>query len=324
MTTDLSSVDMTLAHDILNGLKASPKFMSSKYFYDDKGSELFQAIMRMPEYYPTDCEFEIFQTYQEELLAASQKAANGNSFRLVEFGAGDGFKTKVLLEHFLTGQADFTYTPIDISGGALRNLQADLTAQWPDLHVKPFEADYFEALHTLNETSDECKLVLFLGSNLGNFTLPQAQEFLKAINENLHPGDLLLLGLDLKKDPHVILPAYDDAQGITRAFNLNLLHRLNRELGANFEVAQFMHAPMYDPLTGECRSYLVSKRNQTVHFAALNQSIEFRAWEAIWTELSQKYDLDMVAKLARSTGFKVVRNFSDERGYFLDTLWQKQ
>lgn len=324
MATDLSTVDENLARDIRNGLQASPKFLSSKYFYDDHGSELFQEIMRMPEYYPTDCEFDIFQTYKQDLRSAFLPAEREGNFRLLEFGAGDGLKTKVLLEHFHATKTPFTYTPIDISGGALKQLTDDLTTTWPDLSVSPFCGDYFEALHTLNESINERKVVLFLGSNLGNFTMPQALTFLKAIGDNLHANDLLLLGLDLKKDPHVILPAYDDPAGITQAFNLNLLTRLNRELGANFDVDQFMHAPMYDPLTGECRSYLVSRKHQEVYLEYLNETIEFRAWEAIWTELSQKYDLDMVEGLAAAAGFDIVEHFTDAKGYFLDSLWIKR
>ncbi|MEL6134973.1 MAG: L-histidine N(alpha)-methyltransferase [Bacteroidota bacterium] len=197
--------------DVYDGLSATPKYLSSKYFYDEKGSMLFQQIMRMPEYYPTDCEYEIFDSHKAGIL---RLFADGiDHFRLIEFGAGDGLKTKVLLKYFLDQDVSFTYSPIDISGSALTQLADDLHISWPQLVVDPFKGDYFEALHKLSAQTSERKAVLFLGSNIGNFTEERALDFLRSIRKDLRTGDRLLVGFDLKKDPHTILTAYDDPQG---------------------------------------------------------------------------------------------------------------
>ncbi|MEL6731014.1 MAG: L-histidine N(alpha)-methyltransferase [Bacteroidota bacterium] len=306
--------------DVLEGLTASPKHLSSKYFYDEKGSVLFQQIMRMPTYYPTDCEYEIFDKQKAEI---HQLFAEGvDNFRIVEFGAGDGLKTKVLLDYFLQQDIHFTYSPIDISGSALTQLSEDLGTRWPNLDVDPFKGDYFEALHKLSAQTSERKAVLFLGSNIGNFTEPKAMAFLTSISEDLNPGDRLLIGFDLKKDPHTILQAYDDPEGITREFNLNLLRRINRELGGNFQVDKFIHAPSYDPMTGETKSFLVSTIDQQVYIEAIDRTFSFHAWEAIWTELSQKYDFPTIERYAEAAGFKVLSHLTDSKGWYCDSIWE--
>ena len=271
------------AHDVLKGLRASPKHISSRYFYDDKGSEIFRQIMRMPEYYLTDCEYEIFDQQTDAIQQAF--TTDADSFRLIEFGAGDGLKTKLLLKHFLKNKLSFKYTPIDISGSALDNLAKDLSKELPDLKVKPVKGEYFEALHTLYGNFEEQKIVLFLGSNIGNFTQKEAIHFLTRLSSELNKGDLAFIGFDLKKDPEIILKAYNDPAGITREFNLNLLRRMNRELGANFDLKNFRHYPTYDPISGETKSYLLSTQSQIVHFADLDEAIQFDAWEGIWLEL---------------------------------------
>jgi uncharacterized SAM-dependent methyltransferase len=183
--------------------------------------------------------------------------------------------------------------------------------------------DYFQALHQLNETADRRNVVLFLGSNIGNFSEIEAIDFLTNLGDNLNAEDLLLIGFDLKKDPEVILKAYNDKSGITRAFNMNLLERINRELGGNFDLEQFMHFPLYDPELGEARSYLISKKRQTVYIATLDKSFEFKSWEPIHVEISRKYDLETINRYAEKAGFKVIKNFFDHNNYYLDSLWEK-
>lgn len=305
------------AKDILAGLTAKPKRLSSKYFYDTAGDKLFQDIMRMPEYYLTDCEYEILETYRAQLL----ELIGTEPFNLIELGAGDGLKTKVLLQHFLEAETDFTYLPVDISQNALDKLQQDLHNRWPQLSVQGLQGDYFEVLKALSLKNEVRKVVLFLGSNIGNFEPLQALRFLQELKNSLSTGDLLLIGADLKKDPSVILNAYNDPAGITAAFNLNLLRRINRELHANFDLPQFKHWETYDPQSGATRSYLVSKQAQEVQLKALQETIHFEAWEAISVELSQKYSLSEVEKLAAEAGFQVVQHFFDKQHYFLDSLW---
>mgnify|MGYP006268011537 CR=1 FL=1 len=313
-------IDQQMARDVLSGLKTSPKRLPSQYFYDDVGSELFRDIMRMESYYPTDCEYEIFEQQAEGICKVF--AQPGTPFRLIEFGAGDGLKTKLLLHHLLGKSTPFTYLPIDISEGAIDNLVVDLTSELPELEYRAVVGEYFDALHRINEMHGEGhKVILFVGGNIGNFTRPEALKFLQAAAREMDPQDQILVGFDLKKEPRTILSAYDDPDGITRSFNLNLLTRFNRELGANFDLEQWQHYASYNPLTGETRSYLLSRCEQAVHFAALDETITFHAWEAIWTELSQKYDLDMIASLAEDAGFEVVHNFVDSRGYLVDSVW---
>ncbi len=309
------------AQEIVAGLSTHPKRLSSKYFYDAKGSELFALIMRMPSYYLTNCEYEIFERYRGDLL--EQFAPDGSSFQLVEFGAGDGLKTRLLLEHFLKAGADFRYLPIDISGDALRKLEMNLRMAYPTLNIQPIEADYFAALGQLqSEKRESREVILFLGSNIGNFTETQAIHFLGEMRSYLRKGDQVLIGFDLKKDPAVVLEAYNDKSGITSAFNLNLLRRINRELDGDFDLEQFIHWEVYDPLSGEAKSYIVSKTKQIVRLNALNRSFPFEAWEPIWTELSQKFDEKMIQHLAKESGFLVRDQFTDSKGYFVDSLFE--
>lgn len=310
----------TFAQDILQGLRAKPKKLSSKYFYDKKGDALFQQIMRMPEYYLTDCEYEILDQYKGDIL----KLIGDRHFDLIELGAGDGLKTKLLLDHFVNQQADFTYCPIDISADVLKQLKADVAKRWPKLECKLMPGDYFAMLGELENRSHARKVILFLGSNIGNLTPDQATGFIQKIQEHMAPGDLLITGFDLKKDPAIILDAYSDPAGITAAFNLNLLERINTELGGDFDLDQFKHWETYNPVTGATKSYIVSKVKQIVHIKALDQDFSFDAWEAIDVELSQKFSLTEIEALAQATGFELVQHFTDQRDYFVDSVWQKR
>lgn len=312
-------VNKTFAQDVLKGLSASPKSLSSKYFYNEKGDAIFQAIMGMDEYYLTRSEFAILSKHKSDLL---QLFKEGNAtFELIEFGAGDGYKTKILLEHFQEMEADFRYLPVDISSNVLEILVDDLKENIPDLEVAGIQGDYFKSLGNINASSHVKKVVLFLGSNIGNFRQDEAVRFLSKIAENFTSADLLMIGFDLKKDPARILDAYNDKQGITKAFNMNLLQRINDELGGSFNLDKFLHYPVYDPMTGETRSYLVSREEQVVSIGALEKEFRFKAWEVIFMEISQKYDLEGIALLADLAGFEVKRNLFDENNYFVDSVW---
>jgi dimethylhistidine N-methyltransferase len=309
------------AKDVLAGLTAPNKFLSSKYFYNAQGDKLFQQIMAAPEYYLTDCEFEIFDQQKEAILQAIH---SGKKFNLVELGAGDGYKTKILLRHFLDKGVDFDYYPIDISADVLKELKTDLEEAFPSLHVHPLNYEYFTALEKLNELDQSPKVILFLGSNLGNFKPEVAYNFYGKLNVVMRRGDYILSGIDLKKDPDIIVAAYNDAAGITRAFNLNLLKRINTELEADFHLDNFLHYPIYNPGTGEARSYLLSKVAQEVHIKALNTTIHFNAWEAIHMEISKKYGLHEIEQLAADTNFSWVHHFTDSKNWFVNSLWTKR
>ena len=320
ITTSLAGSKKAFALSVLEGLQRTPKQISSKYFYDEHGDRLFQQIMRMPSYYLTDSVYEIFDRQKGAIL----QHLGDHPFDLIELGAGDGLKTKVLLRHLLENDISFKYRPVDISSSVLNTLQESLRTELPDLEVAPLHGEYFQVLEGLQQLGDhQKKVIFFLGANIGNLTREESQAFLSQLNNLLAPGDMLLLGVDLKKDPAVILEAYNDAEGITAAFNLNLLHRINRELDGNFKVDQFKHWETYNPLTGETKSYIVSKLQQEVEIGAISSIIHCDAWEAIEVELSQKYSVEEVQQLARVSGFQVVKNFFDSKRYFIDTLWIK-
>ncbi|OAV42757.1 L-histidine N(alpha)-methyltransferase [Lewinella sp. 4G2] len=312
------SAHSAFATETLEGLRAKPKRLSSKWFYDDRGDKLFQAIMAMPEYYLTNCEREIFQSAAPDLLAQMR----GQAFDLVELGAGDGSKTQFLIEHFIAEGADFTYRPIDISMHAIEMLGSLIDRRWPQLTFQPVQGEYLAALDRLGQGgADRRRLVLFPGANVGNFTVAEAATFMLQLGTYLRPGDLLLTGFDLKKDPAQILAAYNDPAGHTAAFNLNLLHRINRELGADFQTNAFRHWETYDPVSGAARSFIVTQGKQTVHLADLDETIEFEPFEAISVEVSQKYSRREIQELAAEANFRFIRNFEDSKGWFADSLW---
>jgi L-histidine Nalpha-methyltransferase len=319
MQTSIQKQASAFAEDVRRGLSASPKSLQSKYFYDDEGSRLFQEIMDLPEYYLTRSEHEILETKAPEIFQAF--GGPDSSFDLIELGAGDGTKTAVLADYFLKQNTDFTYIPIDISQEAIDLLTNKFAAEFPDLAINAHCGDYFRILETLGGISGRKKVILFLGSNIGNFSRTDAVAFFKRLRAAMSPVDFLIVGFDLQKDPHVILRAYDDGAGVTAAFNLNLLSRINRELGGTFDLTHFSHYALYRPNECAARSFLISRKRQSVFIDALNQTFEFGAWEPIFMEISQKYNSDMILELAEESGFNVSANFTDGREYFVDSLW---
>ena len=238
--------DETFARDVLEGLTRAPKSLPCKYFYDEEGSRLFQQITDLPEYYLTRCESEILQKNRRELAALLA----GARFNLVELGAGDGRKTRVLLEQFLEDGLDFRYVPIDICEAAVSDLIGNLKQSWSHLPCEGLKAEYFEGLRWLSKRKEQRNLVLFLGSNIGNFSQDGMRVFLGNVREALNEGDFLLIGFDLIKDIPLIEEAYNDSRGITAQFNLNLLHRINRDLGGRFPGRSLSIFQPFRPLLG--------------------------------------------------------------------------
>ncbi|MGI8469712.1 MAG: L-histidine N(alpha)-methyltransferase [Pyrinomonadaceae bacterium] len=308
------------AAEVLRGFSSMPKFLSSKYFYDDEGSRLFRQIMDLPEYYLTRSEFEIFSMRTREIYESF--AAGFSGFDLIELGAGDGTKTAVLIDYFLRQKADFTYTPIDISQEAVDSLTENFRKKFPDLNINAKTGDYFRILESLKSEAARPKIILFLGSNIGNFSRARSIEFFKSLRAVMNKNDALFVGFDLQKDPRVILAAYDDARGVTAKFNLNLLNRINRELGANFDTEKFSHYAIYRPTECAARSFLISRASQKVFIGALNQTFDFKQGEPVFMEISQKYSLEMIEDLALTSGFRVAENFFDGKKYFADSLWK--
>ncbi len=277
--------------------------------------------MASPEYYLTRSEFEIFNSQSEKI--AEIFSDQNKAFDLIELGAGDGTKTKVLLQNFVDKNLDFTYMPIDISKHVIAYLEKHVKKDIPNIRIKGIAGDYFEKLHDLQMNDKNRKVVLFLGSNIGNFKKGKDVEFLRLIAENLNKGDLLMIGFDLVKDPNIIRRAYNDSQGATREFNLNLLDRINEELGGNFQRENFMHYPVYDLVEKQARSYIVSKKDQEVHIEATGRTYTFGAWEFIHTEISQKYSKEDIEHLASASGFRHKEFLFDCKHYYTDAIWEK-
>jgi len=309
----------TFAKDVVAGLTAKEKYLSSKYFYDTNGSRIFQEIMNMPDYYLTDSEFEILSLQAKQIVDA---VAFNKPFNIIELGAGDGFKTFKLLEYLVNEHIAFNYVPIDISQEAIDILSEKLHERLPELSIQPQVGDYFEILNEKFQGNTP-NLLLFLGSNIGNYLKDDAINLLKLFNNVMNSGDKLLIGMDLKKNPITIKNAYDDKEGVTKRFNLNLLIRMNRELEADFKIDDFDFYCYYNPETGRVKSYIVSLKEQTVLFKKLNKTIQFNQNELIWTELSKKYSLSEIEKLATISGFKSKQHFLDCKHYFTDSLWEK-
>lgn len=308
---------MDFLRDVAEGLSCNPKSLPSRHLYDAEGSRIFEEIMGLAVYYPVRCEEEILRANKRAIL----EAMGSKPFHVVDLGAGNGSKSRILLEYFHRAGALLSYVPVDISGDALDRLSDSLRASIPGLPVQPLADEYFPALDRLEAAAMGPKLVLFLGSTIGNFSLGEAVSFLKSVRASLSPGDGLLIGFDLCKDPAKILKAYDDDTGVTARFNLNLLARINRELQGDFRLEGFHHHAVYDPVEKVARSYLVSARRQIVRLGAAGLAFSFDPWEAIHTENSFKYLSEETRGIAEAAGFREKAVFPDPAGYFLDAFW---
>ena len=315
-------IDSDFARHVQIGLTAPQAFLSSRFIYDERGSKLFQDIMALEEYYLTRSEFEILSRYAGQIVEQFADPA-GRVVELVELGAGDGTKSKLLLHALQEQRIPHRYRPVDISADILQELGEDLQATLPSLDFAPLVGSYSEVLATTAPDPTVRRVLLFLGSNIGNFAYDQALRFAAALTEPLLAGDLFLIGVDLRKNPRRILAAYDDAAGVTAAFNLNLLHRLQRELGAQLDIKGWGFYPSYSPETGEVRSYLYPHGQQSIKIEALGIDRSFGAHDVIHSEISRKYSTDEMQVLAKAAGAKVLHNYLDAAGDFCDALWRK-
>jgi L-histidine N-alpha-methyltransferase len=309
-----------LAEDVRRGLTSAPRRLFPKYFYDELGSQLFEAICLLPEYYLTRAEAEIFAAHSDEIVAAS---AGGARVTLFELGSGSASKTRRLIESLLARQPELLYVPVDISTAALGASAEALLEGYPGLRVAAYAGEYDAALPRLPENFERGAraLVLFLGSNVGNFDGDEALAFLRALRAVLRPGDALLLGADLRKDAATLEDAYDDPLGVTAAFNLNLLARINRELEADFDVRRFRHVALYNEREGRVEMHLESLAEQRVHIRALGLDVDFREGERVHTENSYKYDPEGLKALAAASGFRLARTWLDGARRFSSNLF---
>ncbi|MBK0379742.1 L-histidine N(alpha)-methyltransferase [Mucilaginibacter segetis] len=315
---DKLNTDDLFYKDVVKGLTATPKRLESKYFYDANGDKLFQDLMNCDEYYPTNCEMDIFTTQTGALAKAIM--GDGDAFDLIELGAGDATKSSHLLKHLIDKKANFTYLPIDISENVISYLNITLPVTLPGISIQGLNGEYFNMLKKAASISDKRKVVMFLGSNIGNMPVEIAEGFCRELRSHLSAGDMALIGVDLKKNPKTVLAAYNDKGGITKKFNLNLLERINRELNADFDIDQFDHYATYDPESGACKSYLISLIDQHVKLNG-KENIHFKKDEYIYMEISQKYTVEQVTQMASATGFKHLTHFFDSKKWFIDAIW---
>ncbi len=307
------------ANEVLRGLKSSVKNISSKFFYDEVGSELFNQITEQEEYYLTSCEKEILLTHGSLISGRIPY----DSVALVDLGSGDGSKAVLLLQSILRTGKKAEYVVIEISPKALNETVERISKECPSVSIQSHEADFSWALGNLPNLSRQHKLVAFFGSSIGNFEPEQARTFFKNLSEQLQPGDFALVGFDLKKDQNVLHAAYNDRKGLTAQFNLNLLERFNKELGADFDLSGFRHFEQYNAQIGAMESYLISARDQVVHLKKLNATIRFSKGEPVHTEYSFKYNESDIQDLVAGTSLSIEDFFYDRKRYFLSALFKK-
>jgi dimethylhistidine N-methyltransferase len=310
------------ARDVREGLRSKPKYLLAKYFYDKEGSRLFEEITRLPEYYLTRTEASILK----EHAAAIRDTLDGD-ISLVELGSGSSSKTQILLENIMEEQRRLHYLPIDISPTILDETARKLDARYPRLTTIPIASEYGEGLRQATRLAirepqvADRKLVLFLGSSIGNFEPREARSFLETLRDGVGEDDALLIGFDLQKDPRTLEPAYNDAAGVTARFNLNVLARINRELGGEFDLESFTHQAIYNEEVSRIEMHLISQKGQRVAVRRLEEAYDFSKGESIHTESSYKYTLPLIGDIARNARFKVGRVFTDSKNWYALALF---
>jgi L-histidine Nalpha-methyltransferase len=306
--------------DMLSGLSnAFQKSTPSKYLYDDTGSELFERITLQPEYYPTRTEIEILDRYASKIVEYIQK-----EIVLIELGSGSSKKTKFLFNEILKKQNQLYYFPIDISFNFLTSVVSNLENSLTNIIVKGIPYEYIDGINHCNnilfendiEIKNISRLIIFLGSSIGNFEVDDARNFIKDIRLHITNDDFLLVGFDLIKDISLIESAYNDNKGITSKFNLNLLNRINKELGGNFKIENYSHKAFYNQNKKRIEMHIVSGMDQQVFISSLNKKIDFKKNESIHTESSYKYSPEDIDKLIKRTGFSIEREFFDKNNWY--------
>lgn len=311
------SADGNFAGDVQRGLTATRKWLPPRWFYDELGSSLFDAICFLPEYYVTRAETEVLTTHAAEIADAF-----GAHARLVELGSGMARKTRILLDVITRRQRELEYAPVDVDPSMLERAAHDLLSEYDTLSISAICSDFAKPSVPLAKLalSRGRTIVLFLGSTIGNLEPDQAVTMLRDLRAALRPGDALLLGADLRKERSVLEAAYNDALGVTAAFNLNVLQRINRELGGQFVLDRFAHRALYDEQHGRIEMHLDSRRAQTVRIDALDLEVAFEQGESIHTESSYKHNGETIASLAAASGFTVAQTWTDSRRWFADVL----
>lgn len=304
--------------DVIQGLTQTPKSLPPKYFYDERGSQLFEQICQLPEYYPTRTEAWILSQYADEIAQMT------GSCELVELGSGSSTKTRLLLDSYQKIADDCRYLPIDISGGILKTSVLQLQQQYPDFSIQGLLGTYEQALAHLESNSLRTRMIFFLGSSMGNFTPQESDLFLSQIAHAFKPGDYFLLGIDLQKPKEILELAYNDSQGVTAAFNLNMLSHLNWRFQGNFDLNFFTHQAIYNQADAQIEMYLHCQENHWVSLDILNLKVSFQAGESILTEISRKFDLAIIQKQLAAQGLITLKTWTDPQEWFGLILCQAQ
>ncbi|MFK0733004.1 MAG: L-histidine N(alpha)-methyltransferase [Gloeotrichia echinulata GP01] len=296
--------------DVIEGLTKTPKSLPAKYFYDDRGSELFERICELPEYYPTRTEALILRQCADEIAQIT------GACELVELGSGSSTKTRFLLDAYQKMPGNCKYVPIDVSGGILKISALQLQQQYPNLSIEGLIGTYEQALTKLESISAPSRMIFFLGSSMGNFTPQDCDRFLSQIVQTLQPGDYFLLGIDLQKPKDILEAAYNDSQGVTAAFNLNMLSHLNWRFQGNFDLNLFTHQAIYNETNTQIEMYLHSLESHWVSLDILNLQVFFEAGESILSEISRKFDLAILQQELESHGLNTLKTWTDPNQWF--------
>ena len=296
--------------DVIRGLTEKPKSLPPKYFYDDPGSQLFEQICELPEYYPTRTEAWILQQYADEIAEIT------NCCELIELGSGSSTKTQALLTAYQKISGSCRYLPIDVSGGILKTSVLQLQEKYPDIAIHGLLGTYEQALVHLESNYLQSRMLFFLGSSLGNFNPEECDIFLNQVSQTLQPGDYFLLGIDLQKPTDILEAAYNDSQEVTAAFNLNMLSHLNWRFQGNFDISLFRHQAVYNQVDHQIEMYLHCQKSHWVNLEILDLKVHFLEGESILTEISRKFDLRTIETQLQSKGLNTVKTWTDEKGCF--------
>ena len=308
----------SFSEDVDKGLSLKNKAISSKYFYDDIGSKIFQRITKHPDYYLTKNEIEILNKVKLKL----PNILKLREIDIIELGPGDGSKSKIIIEGFKKKNYIVNYYPIDISKKALKLIEKNIKEN-NRLNINGIVSEYIEGLNYVKNISKNKQLILFLGSNIGNFEKPQSVEFMKNINKNIKKDSYMFIGFDLKKDPRKLNKAYNDSSNLTKKFNLNLLTRINNDMQANFNLNKFVHYGTYNPLLGAMESFLISNVKQKVNIKKIKKIYSFEAFETIHLEYSFKYSIEDIEDLAKKSKFTIQKYYRNKDRGFTNSLWKK-
>ncbi len=318
---DLKAIEKDDVQDVISGLSVdgiqSPKSLPPRYFYDTKGSQLFEEICQLPEYYPTRTEASILEQYATEIVNQTQ------AIELIELGSGSSTKTRFLLEAYQSLDTTLYYTPVDVSSSILQASAYNLLADYPKLKIQGKVATYSQALQQLKTSFFGKRTIIFLGSSIGNFEPLECDRFIAQITNSLNPGDYFLLGIDLQKPVTILEAAYNDTQGITAAFNLNMLQHLNERFQGNFNLELFKHQAIYNQTKNQIEMYLISQQTQSVTLESLDLTIKLAQREVILTEISRKFNIEQMQQYLGDRNLNLIQSYTDSQQWFGLLLCQK-